>query len=65
MTKEHAVQGRVPRSGGNESVVVNLSDELRADCYDATSSAVALLTSLGRGPSSLVAASLAIEPSDR
>ena len=57
--------GRVPWSGGNEGVVVNLSDDAGAGRQLATSSAVALLTSLGLAASSPVATSLAIEPSDR
>jgi hypothetical protein len=57
--------GRVPRSGGVEGVVVNLSDVQRAGRYGATSSAVALLTSLGWRSSSLIGLSKAIDPSER
>jgi hypothetical protein len=57
-------RGRVPWSGGIEGVVVNLSDVLELVAV-VTSSAAALLTSLGLTASSPVWVSLAIEPSDR
>ena len=45
--RELGKRGRVPWSGGNEGVVVNLSDVLGAGRSVVTSSAVALFTSFG------------------